>query len=71
MTTRQEISRLGGLAVYAKYGKEHMQNIGRAGAMAFWKKYSLQPFQLTYYAIVERSTGKIIRILGEGFTRKA
>lgn len=62
---RTEISSLGGQAVFRKYGSAYMSKIGRAGAVAFWKKYTVQPVQLTRFAIVNRETGEIVRIMNE------
>lgn len=62
---RADISSLGGQAVYKKYGSEYMSQLGRKGAIAFWKKYTVQPVQLTRFAIVERATGRVVRIMNE------
>ncbi len=57
--TKQKAGKLGGLRTVEKHGKEHMQEIGRRGAAATWRKYALMPVDSSGYAMVERSTGKI------------
>jgi hypothetical protein len=41
-----------------------MQDIGAKGALVTWTRYTLKPVGLTEYAMVERSTGKIIKVRG-------
>lgn len=50
----------GGLAVYAKYGSDHMREIGKKGAETFWNKYTLQPIGINEFAIVDRKTNQIV-----------
>jgi len=52
--------RLGGLATVRKYGREYMRAIGKRGAAVLWERYSLQPWDTSGWALMERSTGKII-----------
>jgi hypothetical protein len=54
----------GGRATVAKYGRNHMQDIGAKGALVTWTRYQLMPYGQTEYAMTERATGKIIRIIG-------
>lgn len=61
--TKQTAGRIGGRATVARHGREHMQQIGKRGAAVTWTRYQLSPVGLTEYAMVERSTGKIIRII--------
>jgi hypothetical protein len=62
--TKQTAGQIGGRATVAKYGQEHMQNIGAKGAQVTWTRYQLMPYGQTAYAMTERATGKIIRIIG-------
>ena len=62
--TKQQAGRKGGRATVAKHGREHMQAIGKRGAAVTWQRYHLSPVGLTEYAMVERATGRIIRIIG-------
>lgn len=59
---KRQAGKLGGLATYKKHGKEHMREIGKLGARAFWKKYRLSPVGLAYFAIVNRLDGKVVAI---------
>ena len=58
--TKAQSGKLGGLATLKKYGNQHMANIGKRGAQAFWKKYTLKPVNLSHFAIVNRQTNEII-----------
>jgi general stress protein YciG len=60
---KREAGKLGGLATFKKHGRTHMQDIGTKGAQTTWTRYSKAPYGLTQYALVERATNKIIRIL--------
>lgn len=51
---RKEYGRRGGRATVAKYGADHMAEIGRKGAATFHKRYRLQPVGLNDFAIVSR-----------------
>jgi hypothetical protein len=62
--TKQTAGQIGGRVTFAKYGRNHMQNIGAKGAMVTWTRYQLMPYGQTEYAMTERATGKIIRIIG-------
>lgn len=58
--TKSEAGRLGGLTTVRRHGKEHMQAIGKKGALAFHKLYSLKPYGTYQWAIVRRSDNVII-----------
>jgi general stress protein YciG len=62
--TKQTAGQLGGRATFARYGRNHMQDIGAKGALTTWTRYQLMPYSQTEYALVQRATGKIIRIVG-------
>lgn len=57
--TKQEAGKLGGLATVARHGREYMAQLGKAGAAAFWAKYTLIPCQQANWAIVDRTTGTV------------
>lgn len=59
LTLKQKAGRLGGLATVAKHGRPYMAAIGRRGAAALWRRYSLLPYQVGQYALVDRETGKV------------
>lgn len=61
--TKKQAGQLGGLSTFKKHGKIHMSKIGTRGAQVTWERYSKAPYGMTQYALVERSTGKIIRIM--------
>lgn len=61
--TRKEVASLGGRAVYKKYGSSYMSKIGRLGYIAMLENYSLQPVDLSDFAIISRATGKIVAYL--------
>ena len=50
---REEGARLGGKAVVAKYGREHMAELGRKGSRALVRKYGLR----FYSEIAARNRG--------------
>jgi hypothetical protein len=56
---KKSSGRLGGLATLTKYGPDHFRMIGRMGAAAFHRKYSLYPTGTNNFIIVNRETGKI------------
>ncbi len=60
--TKQSAGSLGGRATLARYGREHMQAIGRHGAAAFWQRYHLAPAGTSGFAIVSRETNRIIAL---------
>ena len=62
MMNRQDAGRIGGLATVAKHGRDHMHKIGRKGAAAFWKRYTLRPVDIAAFAIIERATGRAIGV---------
>lgn len=53
---------MGGRATVERHGREHMRKIGRAGAERTWSKYRLEPFGTSYFAMVLRETGDIVRV---------
>jgi hypothetical protein len=61
MNKRQAGSK-GGKSTYKRHGSEHFQKIGKAGAKTTWTRYTLKPVNESQYAMVERSTNKIISI---------
>lgn len=60
---KKEAGRLGGLATYKKYGREWMVKIGKRGAAVFYQRHSLQPSDLSDFAVVNKETGKIVNYL--------
>lgn len=60
---KAEAGRLGGLATARKYGPAYMAAIGRRGAARFFARYELQPVELTRFAIVRKSDGKVVNYL--------
>ena len=58
--SRSEAGKLGGLATFAKHGRQHMKRIGKRGADVFHARYKLQPFGQYQWAIVRRSDSVII-----------
>jgi general stress protein YciG len=63
-TTKQQAGRRGGLATLERHGREHYRRIGKRGADVTWTRYQLSPVGLTEYALVERATGKIVKVIG-------
>lgn len=59
--SKREAGRLGGMATFAKHGREYMQEIGKRGAMKFHETYSLKPYGQYQWAIVRRADSVIIR----------
>ena len=57
--TKQEAGSMGGLATVRKYGRDYMVNIGKRGAKTLWQRYSLLPYQLNKYALIDRSSGEV------------
>lgn len=70
MNNKQKQGRAGGLALVAKYGREHMQRIGKRGAAVTWKRYSLSPVGMSNYALVSRETGEVKAVLNSSDWRK-
>jgi hypothetical protein len=62
MNKRQAGSK-GGRVTVSRHGAEHMRTIGKRGAAVTWQRYQLSPIGLTEYAMVERATGKIVKII--------
>jgi hypothetical protein len=57
--TKRTAGALGGSATYAKYGKPHMQTIGRNGAKVTWTRYHLAPIGQSGWAMVNRQTNEV------------
>jgi len=51
---RREAARRGGLAVFRKYGREYMSELGKKGAKAFHAKYNVMPVAISGWAIIGR-----------------
>ena len=60
--TKAQAGRLGGIATHKKHGSTHMSTIGKRGAETTWTKYQLIPAGTSQYAMVEKSTNKVIAI---------
>jgi hypothetical protein len=61
--TRAQAGRIGGLSTFKKYGKTHMQTIGKNGAKTTWGLYVLKPVGQSQYAMVNRKTNAIKTIV--------
>lgn len=61
--TKSQAGRLGGKATHQKHGSAHMSAIGKLGAKTTWEKYQMIPAGLSQYAMVEKSTNRIIAII--------
>lgn len=59
--------RKGGLATFKKYGRDHMREVGRLGAMAFWDKYRVTPLGTSDFAIYNKSTGEFVNTMNGDF----
>jgi hypothetical protein len=57
--SKQVAGFLGGNATFAKYGREHFQQIGKKGAKVLHHRYKLEPVDLNDFALVNRKTGEI------------
>lgn len=68
--THQQRGAMGGRVTVHRYGREYMQAIGRKGAAAFWRRYKLEPCDLSDFAIVERATGRVVNLLNGDFDRR-
>lgn len=62
--TKSQAGQLGGLSTLKRHGKEHMRKIGKQGATVTWNRYSKIAIRQTEYALVRKSDGVIIKILG-------
>ncbi len=60
--TKRSAGQLGGRVTAARHGSAHMSRIGKAGAAVTWSRYSLKPVNESQYAMVHRTTNKIIAI---------
>jgi len=61
--TKQQAGSKGGRETVRKYGREYMQQIGKAGARATWTRYSLKPISTGGYAMVNRQTNTIKAVI--------
>lgn len=59
----KEAGRIGGMETLRRHGRDHFREIGRRGAVIFWKRYLLAPAGQSDYAIISRATGKVIAFL--------
>lgn len=57
--TRQQAGSKGGRVTVTRYGRDHMQKIGRRGAVVTWTRYRLTPWKQSQYAMVDRKTNEI------------
>ena len=62
-TQAKAIGSKGGKATVEKYGREYMKELAKRGAAALWKKYRKVPIRQAEYALVNRETNEIVRIL--------
>lgn len=61
---KQQAGSKGGRATVAKYGRSHMQQIGKAGAAVTWTRYTMKPVNQSQYAMVNRETNVIVALIG-------
>lgn len=61
--SKAEAGRLGGLNTYKKHGSEHMAKIGRRGFESTFARYRLAPYGTSDFALISRTTGKIVAFL--------
>jgi len=59
MMSKKQAGRKGGRATFARYGREHMQAIGKRGARTTWTRYRLSPIGTNNFALVDRQTNQI------------
>ncbi len=59
MMTKQEAGSIGGKMTFKRYGRQHMAEIGRRGAVELYRRYNLAPVDLNRFALVDRITGKV------------
>jgi hypothetical protein len=64
--SKAQAGALGGKATYDKYGRDHMADIGRAGAEVTHTRYHLAPAGTSGWAMVDRVTGQVKAIIGNG-----
>ena len=57
--TKQTAGALGGRATFARHGRSHMQQIGKAGAAVTWQRYHLSPIGQSGWAMVYRETNEV------------
>ena len=57
--TKQQAGSKGGRATVAKHGREHMAEIGKAGAEVTWSRYHLAPIGQSGWAMVDRETNEV------------
>jgi hypothetical protein len=58
---RSKAGALGGRSTYSRHGREHMQAIGKKGALSLWQRYNLLPWNLSGWALVDKTTGELKR----------
>ena len=62
--TKQQAGQIGGRVTVSKYGRSHMQAIGKRGATVTWTRYSMKPIGQSQYAMVHKETNVIKAIIG-------
>lgn len=60
--SKREAGALGGKALVAKYGREHMSLIGKRGYAVTRSRYDLVPYGATAWAFVTKDTRQIVKI---------
>lgn len=65
--TKQEAGRLGGQQTVARYGPAYMSGIGQKGADSFHRQYTIQPVDLSGWAVVRRADGMIVKVFGNAY----
>lgn len=55
-----EAGRKGGQTTFLRHGSSHMAEIGRSGAAAFWRKYTLKPNGISGWVVVDREAGTVV-----------
>jgi len=58
--TKRSAGQIGGQTTLARYGTDHMREIGKRGAVTFWNRYRFEPTGLSDFAIVRRETNEVI-----------
>lgn len=57
--TKQTAGAKGGRATVVKHGRDHMAEIGKAGAAVTWTRYQLSPIGQSGWAMVDRETNEV------------
>jgi hypothetical protein len=56
---RKQAGSKGGRVTVERHGRQHMQQIGRAGARVTWQRYHLSPVGQSGWAMVNRQTNEV------------